>query len=305
MTTSFDVRLDAGSVVTGKWKKRSYRVDRKLGAGANGSVYLVYGGRERYALKLSASVLELQGEINLLRKLARAGGGFADFLVDADDTEADGRTYAYYVMKYVPGEPPGQFLARHGRDWIGVIGLHLLRRLQELHWNGWVFGDLKTDNVLVSGHGRVELIDYGGVSEKGTGVRQFTEVFDRGYWGAGSRVAEEKYDLFAFGILVMQLLGRRLACFSPQLLPQNRTVQLLLEELEEDPAYGGYGPFLHKVLTGGFAGTEEAIASWRQASLGASAHEPRRTGLPHAGWLPYGFAGSLLLFAVTLYWYMS
>ena len=47
------------------------------------------------------------------------------------------------------------------------MGLRLLQKLAQLHQAGWVFGDLKPQNVLVSDYGQVELIDYGGVTSIG------------------------------------------------------------------------------------------------------------------------------------------
>ena len=74
---------------------------------------------------------------------------------------------------------------------------------------------------LVADYGRPELVDYGGATAFGKGVRQFTEIYDRGYWNAGSRTADAGYDLFSFAVLCIQLHeGRRLAQLSAGLLPQ-------------------------------------------------------------------------------------
>lgn len=103
--------------------------------------------------------------------------------MEVDDFTYQGREIPFYVMRYVQGEPLCAFLARRGPRWLDVAGLRLLQQLGRLHHSGWVFGDLKPENVLVGAYGDVELIDYGGVTSEGHSVKQFTEWYDRGFWG--------------------------------------------------------------------------------------------------------------------------
>ncbi|GIP36350.1 serine/threonine protein kinase [Paenibacillus sp. J2TS4] len=303
MTTSSEIDFAPGARVVGKWRRTPYQVERKLGEGANGKVYLVRRDRRWFALKIGFNTVDLQSEINVLKKLSQAAGDFRHFFVDADDAEINGSVHSFYVMRYVRGEPPDVFLKQSGQEWLDVIGLNLLRKLVNLHRQGFVFGDLKLENVLVSRYGQVELIDFGGVTRLGNGVKQFTEVYDRGYWNGGSRTADECYDLFSFAILCMQLLGSRRSCISPQLIPQNRSVELLLEELEADPAYSGCKMFLHKSLTGQFNSSLEACKDWQTLRITSAVLGSKSPCLPaEAGrWVAYGFAASLLMFGVALY----
>lgn len=183
MTTSFDQIIQSDTVLTGKWNKAVYQVERLLGEGANGKVYLVKRGKRQYALKLGLDAADLQSEVNALKVLSKSNTSFQNYLLDVDDFHYQGADYPFYVMRYIKGQTISDFIRHNGRDWMGLIGLNILRKLVELHERGYVFGDIKVQNMLVCGYGDVELIDFGGVTAKGRSVKQFTEVYDRGYWG--------------------------------------------------------------------------------------------------------------------------
>ena len=64
--------------------------------------------------------------------------------------------------------------------------MQLLNDLDKLHQNGWVFGDLKPENLIVTGPPpKIRCIDVGGTTIKGRAIKEFTEFYDRGYWGLG------------------------------------------------------------------------------------------------------------------------
>ena len=69
MGTSFKLDLDKGMIITGKWRRHRYRVERLLGEGANGKVYLVERERRLLALKVGLDTVDLQSEINVLQAL--------------------------------------------------------------------------------------------------------------------------------------------------------------------------------------------------------------------------------------------
>ncbi|PZE19219.1 protein kinase domain-containing protein [Paenibacillus xerothermodurans] len=302
MTTSFEREWQPGTTLNGKWNKRQYRVERVLGAGANGKVYLVSRGKLAYALKAGYSPAEHQSEVNALKVLSESNTSFQNYLFDVDDYHFDGTDIPFYVMRYVDGQSMTDFLLRHGRDWVYLIGLNTLRKLTELHSEGYVFGDIKLQNMLVGGYGDVELIDFGGVTPKGRSVKQFTEIYDRGYWGAGARIADEAYDLFAFAVLVISSVqsAHRMAVID-KLLPQTRSVDVLLDMLNTTAALQPVAVPLRRALLGQYHTSKQALADWRKQSL-------RQPSLAHppsgrASWLRLCFAASLLLFGFSLYMY--
>jgi len=292
--------LRAGSTLRGKWKGRAYSIVRTLGAGANGTVYYVSSGRSYYAMKIGADPLDLQSEINTLRQLSGTATPFRDMLVDVDDLVWKGKEYPFFVMKYMEGTSLSRFIEKRGSDWIYLVGSNLLRKLTELHAQGYAFGDLKMENVIVSSYGRVELIDFGGVTPMGRAVKQFTELYDRGYWNAGSRVADEGYDLFAFALLMLRAADERDALNeAAKGLPQNRSVAALAESVERGKLASA-APWVKKALAGEFGTSREAFEEWRKLLPQRAWTSGERK--PAGGlWISVCFALSVVLLGATLF----
>lgn len=303
MTTSSKLVLTEGTWVNGKWNKNKYEVVRLLGEGANGQVYLVLAGKISYAMKIGFDSIDLQMEINVLRSLAKSLYNGESYLLDADNVSISDRDYPFYVMKYVKGIHPQLFLQKRGMDWFGVIGLDLLQKLGNLHRRGYIFGDLKMDNILVSDSGKLDLVDYGGVTAKGRSIKQFTEVYDRGFWKAGLRTADEAYDLFSFAVICLHLADsrNRFADFIKS-LPQNRNLDDLIALTREYEPCNRFKPVLVKALTGQYKSSHEAQQEWRVLMLRRSLRTP---GGKRSFWIQAAFAISLLLFASSLYIYLQ
>ncbi|MEK4299072.1 protein kinase [Oceanobacillus sp. FSL W8-0428] len=202
------INLHAQQKVTGKWHYKSYTVVRKIGQGAIGSVYLcMYNGRP-VALKMSEQDAAVTVEVNVLKALKKVQGyRLGPSLLDVDDwTAPNGRVYSFYVMEYMEGQTLGAFIQARGKKWVGVLMVQLLEDLDQLHQAGWTFGDLKTDNILVeSNPPRIRLVDVGGTTRMGRSIKEYTEFFDRGYWGLGTRKAEPSYDLFAVAMVFLHI----------------------------------------------------------------------------------------------------
>jgi serine/threonine protein kinase len=302
VTTLYERAFSPGARIRGKWNGRVYIVERQLGAGANGFVVLVRRGRSLYALKAGFEMVDHQSEINVLRVLSRTETSFRHYLIDVDDFMFEGKGIPFSVMRYIEGITLPVFLQNYGSDWIYIIGTKLLKKLTELHRSGFIFGDLKLDNMLVFGHGDVELIDFGGVTRKGHSIKQLTEIYDRGYWDAGNRVAEESYDLFAFAVLILNALDDqdRFAAYR-HALPQNRRIDELQAMIREIPLASPVAPFLNKALQSQMGSSQEANRTWKTLIAqrrGRSQLLPKKTS-----WLQVCLAGSLLLFGVTIYIY--
>ncbi|BFH65889.1 hypothetical protein PAJ34TS1_64810 [Paenibacillus azoreducens] len=311
VTTSSKPVYPAGTVITGKWRKGRFIIRRVLGQGANGIVYLVQkeGSRDPYALKMGYDTLDLQSEINVLMSLqskrrsseSTRSGSRMPYLLEVDDFKGRDGDIPFYVMRYIRGNSLYHFIRKRGREWIGLTGLRLLEKLNSLHRLGFVFGDLKPENVMVSDVGRVELVDYGGVSSMGRSVKQFTEWYDRGYWNAGSRTSDEGYDLFAFAVLIIQLFHEEeLKAASAQHLPQTRSSGQLLAIVQRSSRLKPYSEWLRRAIRGEFAGSQEALQLWKQ-----TIYTPALAGkLPGKTprWLINAFALSIMIVCLACLW---
>jgi serine/threonine protein kinase len=198
-------KLRTGTVISGKWHQNKYVIIRELGNGANGIVYLAEHKGNPVALKMSDNGLSVTSEVNVLKSFAKVpGSALGPSLLDVDDWIWNGRKVSFYVMEYIDGPDFLSFIQQKGRSWTVVLILQLLNDLEKLHQNGWVFGDLKPENLIVTGQpAKIRCIDVGGTTILGRAIKEFTEFYDRGYWGMGSRKADPSYDLFAVAMIFL------------------------------------------------------------------------------------------------------
>ncbi|MDP4085460.1 MAG: protein kinase [Bacillota bacterium] len=198
-------KLNPGTIVKGIWHKNQYTILKELGFGANGIVYLAKSEKTQVALKMSDNGMSITSEVNVLKSFAKVqGSALGPSLLDVDDWQSSQGKISFYVMEYIEGPDLLTFIQQNGKVWTPVLFLQLLNDLQKLHENGWVFGDLKPENLIVTGPPpRIRCIDVGGTTISGRAIKEFTEFYDRGYWGLGSRKAEPSYDLFAVGMMMI------------------------------------------------------------------------------------------------------
>ncbi|MGX9933170.1 protein kinase domain-containing protein [Virgibacillus salarius] len=246
--------IHSGMHIQGKWHKQTYVIKRKLGAGAIGSVYLCEANGKLAALKISDKRSSMTVEVNVLRSLGKVQGNrLGPSLLDVDDwTSPIGTKYSFYVMEYLQGESMASYIHRHGKEWAGVFMVQLLEDLEQLHQQGWVFGDLKLDNLLiVSSPPRVRWVDVGGTTQTGRAIKEYTEFYDRGYWEMGSRRAEPSYDLFAFTMAFIHVY------YPKRFVKGSQPEKLLFRKLDEARGLRPYRNVLKKALAGKYASSSQ------------------------------------------------
>lgn len=198
-------KVSPGTVITGKWHSNQYTILKELGYGANGVVYLVKHKSTQVALKMSDNGMSITSEVNVLKSFAKVqGSALGPSLLDVDDWQRNHGQISFYVMEYIQGPNLLSFIQQKGKSWTIVLFLQLLNDLDKLHETGWVFGDLKPENLIVTGPPpKIRCIDVGGTTIQGRAIKEFTEFYDRGYWGLGTRKAEPSYDLFAVAMIMI------------------------------------------------------------------------------------------------------
>jgi serine/threonine protein kinase len=198
-------KVSPGTIITGKWHSNKYTVLKELGFGANGIVYLAKFKNTQVALKMSDNGMSITSEVNVLRSFAKVQGStLGPSLLDVDDWKSNRGQISFYAMEYIQGPDLLSFIQSKGKSWTTVLFLQLLNDLNKLHENGWVFGDLKPENLIVTGPTpKIRCIDVGGTTLQGRAIKEFTEFYDRGYWGLGTRKADPAYDLFAVAMIMI------------------------------------------------------------------------------------------------------
>ena len=152
-----------------------YRLERLLGQGGMGAVYLAtHLGTDRYvALKLIAPQFMRNEEfVERFKREARAAGRLrhpnvvdvTDFGFSGDDQDR----VAYLVMEYLDGCTLSDVLAEENRlplDWVVDILEQVCAAVHEAHQQGIVHRDLKPDNIWLEPNGlggyRVKVLDFG------------------------------------------------------------------------------------------------------------------------------------------------
>ncbi len=152
-----------------------YRLERLLGQGGMGAVYLAtHLGTERYvALKLIAPQFMRNEEfVERFKREARAAGRLRHpNVVDVTDFGFSGSgedRVAYLVMEYLDGCTLSDVLAEENRlpvYWVVDILEQVCAAVHEAHQQGIVHRDLKPDNIWLEPNGlggyRVKVLDFG------------------------------------------------------------------------------------------------------------------------------------------------
>lgn len=286
--------------IIGRWNKNKYEVVRELGRGANGIVYQVTRDNQYYACKCSSDLTTIQMEINVLQHFARTRERFyGSFLLDADDFLWNGQLYSYYIMPYFKGVTLDRWIRQKGRGEAARCINHLLERVGPIHEAGYAFGDIKAANVLVSpGSGEVTLIDFGGVTPFGQGIRQYTEQYDQGVWKGASRKADQIYDLFSISILFLELLVQDRILLA-QLL-KSRAGMAGLERLINKYVE----PHYRKVLWYGIRGKYQSVENMRKHLIQCdkSLKNQRQDIVPSGRGLIYGMLFIASILYLCGYW---
>lgn len=152
-----------------------YRLERLLGRGGMGSVYLAnHLGTERYvALKLiTPQFMRNEEFVARFKREARAAGRLRHpNVVDVTDfgfARAGGEAVAYLVMEYLDGCTLGDVLTEEERlplEWVVDILEQVSSAVHEAHQQGVIHRDLKPENIWLEpnrlGGYRVKVLDFG------------------------------------------------------------------------------------------------------------------------------------------------
>jgi hypothetical protein len=198
--------------------RHRYRIERKLGQGGMGDVYLAFDlkHQRQVAIKvLPADLAMALGPERFLREIRIAARLAHPHILPLHDSgEAAG--LLYYVMPFVEGESLRDRLRRENRlpvpTAVAIAG-EIAGALEYAHRLGVIHRDVKPENILIAG-GHALLADFGiarpleadeRITESGSPVG--TAAYMSPEQAAGSFEVDERSDTYSLGCVLYEMLA--------------------------------------------------------------------------------------------------
>jgi len=161
-------RNPAGNMPSQERSVGNYTLDRLLGRGGMGAVYLAHRVDGQFEQQVAIKLIDLPLATEMFRQrflqerqiLARLAHPYIARLLDGGVTESG---EPFLAMEFVDGVPLTTYCANHQlsmRDRLKIFQL-VCEAVQFAHQNLVVHRDLKPDNILVLGDGTPRLLDFG------------------------------------------------------------------------------------------------------------------------------------------------
>ena len=233
-----------------------YRLDRLLGAGASGRVFLAtdeIAGRQ-VAIKMffAASARGGAAYERFVREARLASTLRHPSLVEVYDVSVE---RGFLVMEYLPGGSLAQRLAA-GERLAGVqvkrMAVDLIGGLEAAHHRGVVHRDVKPANVFFDARGTAKLGDFGvahlvdlGQTQTGGLIGTLAYMSPEQITGAPISIAA---DLYALGITLFEALTGRLPFLGPDFVAQHLGEEPPAASSVADNVDPGWDPILAGLL---------------------------------------------------------
>jgi serine/threonine protein kinase len=223
----FDDKLWLGRVIDER-----YRIERMLGEGGMGAVFLAEHLKLQKKVALKIILPQFAGDGEIAERFAREAMASAKLdhphVASALDYGTLPEGGAYLVMQYVRGRSLRAAAVEHAGDWRFAcgIGAQIADALAAAHAAGIVHRDLKPDNVFLEpregeGNELVRVLDFGIArvldgreDARNAGRKQLTRVGTiigtPGYMAPEQALGEEvdeRADLYALGVVLWEILS--------------------------------------------------------------------------------------------------
>jgi tetratricopeptide (TPR) repeat protein len=200
-----------------------YRLDRKIGEGGMGAVYLAHRDDDEYRQEVAVKVVRARGQFALSRFrherqiLAALEHPNIARLIDGGTTPAG---MPYFVMEYIPGGlSVTQFAEQNHLSQLAKLRLFLkvCAAVQHAHQRLVIHRDIKPANILVTADGEPKLLDFGiaklldperakgTVLETLTGMNLLTPDYASAEQVRGGPITTST-DVYSLGLVLFELL---------------------------------------------------------------------------------------------------
>jgi tetratricopeptide (TPR) repeat protein/predicted Ser/Thr protein kinase len=208
------------SVITHGMTVSHYRIEKKIGAGGMGEVFLAEDTRlnRKVALKFLPTELTSDPEVKArFTREAQAAAALNHPNIITVYEVAEFQNRLFLAMEYVEGESLRDLLAERELRISEMIdiGMQICQGLAKAHQAGIVHRDIKPQNVLIDRDGRVRIVDFGLAKLKGdakithAGSTLGTVSYMSPEQAQGLEV-DPRSDIFSLGVMLYEMIAGRL-----------------------------------------------------------------------------------------------
>jgi len=321
---NFTIMLNPGELIKGR-----YRVERKIGGGAFGTVYLasdsnMAGSRlalkEMVATELPSNerrdaILLFSREAEILRSLHHPGLPDITDYFSVDDSH-------YLVMEYIDGSTLEDMMkSRESHFSSGEVlpwAMQICSILKYLHSNTpdpVIFRDLKPSNIMIDSDGKIRLIDFG--IARYFNPRKIKDTFFLGTPGFsppeqyGRGQSDPRSDVFALGATLYYLLSKAdmeqystrfppLSTLAPEVPEWLEKVIMKCLSVNPGERYQSVAGLFDDISRKHFSGSERESDQGALSSQGSQANAASL--IQKTAWVALGL---ILAVVITLVWPLS
>lgn len=261
-----------GSII-GKWNKNKYIILEKIGEGGIGVVYKVKDKLGKiWALKMSGNANSITREYNIMKEFSNLES--VPKVLEMDDYETKKEILYFFVMEFVEGKNLKDYLKNTTiqiREIVG-IGLIVLKNLKELINKGYVYTDIKLDNILIDiKTNRLVFIDFGSVIDKEWGVREYTPAYNMISWGIHRNYNHIDGTIFGITMLIISMI------FQKEFSPLNNKITGIIKIIKKSDINVLLKKILIKVLQFGYISIDSYEIDLKQLLLKLSIDKNRKS----------------------------
>jgi serine/threonine-protein kinase len=205
----------------------SFRVERELGRGAVGVVYLAHDTKLDRSVAIKSLPAEVMGDPKTRSRFAREARVLASLnhpnIATIHDELEEAEGVIHLVLEYVPGQTLAERIAKKPLklEKALTIALQIAEAVAAAHEHDVIHRDLKPGNIKITPEGKVKVLDFGlAKAVGGEAPDQQSTVTEPGrvigtpaYMSpeqARGKPADKRSDIWAFGCILYEMLTARL-----------------------------------------------------------------------------------------------
>ncbi len=212
-----------GSVIRSGSRIGRFRIERELGRGGMGVVYLAHDTRLDRPVAIKSLPPEIMGDDTIRSRLEREARLMASLnhpnIATIYEELKEANDIGYLVLEYIAGETLAERLVR-GRletEEALMLGLQITEAVSAAHSKGVIHRDLKPSNIKIDPEGAVKVLDFGVAKMMATEVSDLESTITLpgriigtpAYMSpeqARGKAIDHRSDIWSFGCVLYEML---------------------------------------------------------------------------------------------------